>query len=167
MKKFCLSLICMLVFCSGLIAEEIQGFWKTINEKTGKPQCIVAIYEYENKYYGRIVGTYNEDGTKMKETIDAPEERAPGVIGQPFYCGLDLIWGLKKGSTCKGKIVDPEKGNIYRAELWVKKGKLVVQGKYLCFWKNQTWLPATNEDFPSDFKRPDVTKFVPVIPKVD
>jgi len=45
MKKICL--ICILVFCSGLRAQDIQGFWKTIDEKTGKPKCIVAIYEYQ------------------------------------------------------------------------------------------------------------------------
>ena len=159
-------LIGILIFCSTLRADNIQGFWKTIDEKTGQPQCIVAIYEYQNKYYGRIIGTYNKQG-EMNETLDAPQDRAPGVVGKPFYCGLDLIWDLKKGSKCKGKIVDPKKGNIYRAELWVKDGNLIVRGKLLCFGRNQTWLPASNEDFPSTFKQPDVTQFVPVIPQVD
>jgi len=166
MKKICLSLICMVAFCSGLIAQDILGFWKTIDEKSGKPQCVVAIYEYENKYYGRIVGTFDKKGV-MNETLEAPKDRAPGVIGKPFYCGLDLIWNLKKGSKCKGKIVDPKKGNIYRAEVWVEDGNLIVRGKLLCFGRNQTWLPASDEDFPSTFKKPDVTKFVPVIPEVD
>ena len=148
------------------MAQDILGFWKTIHEKTGKPQCIVAIYEYQDKYYGRIVSTYDENGV-MKETINAPQERAVGIIGKPFYCGLDLIWNLKKGSKCKGKIVDPKKGNIYRAELWVEEGNLIVRGKLLCFGRNQTWVPALDSDFPANFKKPDVTKFVPVIPEVD
>jgi uncharacterized protein (DUF2147 family) len=163
MKKI---LICMLTFFSGLLAQDIQGFWKTIDEKSGKPQCVVAVYEYENKYYGRIVGTFNDKGV-MDETLDAPSDRAPGLVGKPFYCGLDLIWNLKKGSKCKGKIVDPKKGNIYRAEVWVEDGNLIVRGKLLCFGRNQTWLPASDADFPSTFKKPDVTKFVPVIPEVD
>jgi uncharacterized protein (DUF2147 family) len=103
----------------------------------------------------------------MDDTIDAPQDRAPGVIGKPFYCGLDLIWDLKKGKHCKGKIIDPKKGNIYRAELWVEDGNLIVRGKLLCFGRNQTWVPAATEDLPPNFKLPDVTKFVPVIPEVD
>jgi len=103
----------------------------------------------------------------MDETIEAPQDRAPGVIGKPFYCGLDLIWDLKKGKHCKGKIIDPKKGNIYRAELWVEDGNLIVRGKLLCFGRNQTWVPAATEDLPPHFKLPDVTKFVPVIPEVD
>ena len=166
MKTIWLSLMGLLMICSGLRAETIQGFWKTIDEKSGKPGCLVAIYEYQDKYYGRIVGTYNKQGI-MDETIEAPQDRAPGVIGKPFYCGLDLIWDLKKGKHCKGKIIDPKKGNIYRAELWVEDGNLIVRGKLLCFGRNQTWVPAATEDLPPHFKLPDVTKFVPVIPEVD
>ena len=165
MSKSWLCLIGLLLI-STLRAESIQGFWKSIDEKTGKPQCLVAIYEYHNKYYGRIIGTYNKHGV-MNETIDAPEDRAPGIVGHPFYCGLDLIWDLEKGRKCKGKIVDPKKGNIYRAELWVEEGNLIVRGKLLCFGRNQTWLPATSADFPATFKQPDVNEFIPVIPKVD
>jgi len=161
-----MRLIYLLLCCSSLCGESILGFWKSIDEKTGKPGCLVAIYEYRDKYYGRIVGTYNKEGV-MEETIDAPQDRAPGVVGRPFYCGLDFIYDLKKGSHCKGKIVDPQKGNVYRAELWVEDGNLIVRGKMLCFGRNQTWLPATQEDFPSFSKKPDVSQFVPVIPEVD
>lgn len=163
MKKIWIGL---LIFCSTLQAESIGGMWKIVDQKTGMPRCVVAIYEYQDKYYGRIIGTFNREGV-MDETLYAPQDRAAGVIGNPFYCGLDLIWDLKKGSKCKGKIVDPKKGNIYNAELWVEEGNLIVRGKVLCFGKNQTWLPATSEDFPSNFKQPDVAQFVPVIPQVE
>lgn len=166
MKKILLSLF-LLFFCTNLLqAENIDGFWKVIDQSTGIPKCLVAIYEYQNKYYGRIVGTYNKEGV-MTQTLDNPEDRAAGINGKPFYCGLDMLWDLKKGSRCKGKIVDPRKGNVYNAELWVKNGKLIVRGKVLCFGRNQTWLPASDDDFPSTFKQPDVSEFVPVIPQVN
>jgi uncharacterized protein (DUF2147 family) len=164
MKIF--SLLFMLALCCTAFAQDITGFWKTINKKTGKPQCVIAIYEHENTYYGRIVGTFDSKGY-MNETINSPQERAPGIIGNPYYCGIDLIWGLnKRGSKYKGRIINPKKGDIYRAEVWVEDGNLVVRGKLLCFGRNEVWLPATSEDFPADFK-PDVSKFIPVIPEGD
>lgn len=167
MKKIVLSLFCMLVLCSAVLAQDITGFWKSVNEKTGKPQCMVAIYEHDNTYYGRIVSTYDDEGN-IEDTLETPNSRAPGIIGTPYYCGIDLIWGLdKRGEKYKGRIVDPKKGNIYRAELWVENGNLIVRGKLLCFGRNQTWVPASSSDFHDDFKKPDVATFVPVIPEVD
>ena len=96
-------------FCSALMAADIDGYWKSINETTGKPQCVVAVYEYDGLHYGRIIGTYDPNGV-MTETIYNPKGRAPGILGNPFYCGMDLIWALDDaGSKFKGKIVDPEK----------------------------------------------------------
>jgi uncharacterized protein (DUF2147 family) len=164
MKMICLFLTCAFACC---YAQDIKGFWKSIDEETRKPGCMVAIYEYQDQYYGRIIGTFDKTG-KMTETIDAPEDRAPGIVGQPFYCGIDLIWNLnKRDDRFKGRIVDPKKGNVYRVELWVEDGKLIVRGKLLCFGRNQTWLPASSSDFPENFSKPDVRKFVPLIPQVD
>lgn len=155
-----------LFFCSGLMAADIDGFWKSINETTGKPQCAVAVYEYEGLHYGRIVGTYDTQGV-MTETIYEPKGRAPGILGNPHYCGLDLIWHLDdSGNKFKGKIVDPEKGNVYNAELWTENEDLIVRGKLFVFGRSQKWRPMTAADFPNGFKIPDLKKFVPSIPTV-
>ena len=149
-----------------LFAQSIGGFWKTVNEETGLAQCVIAVYEYENLYYGRIIGTYDSVGN-MTDDIYQPKERAPGVLGNPFYCGLDIIWNLRDdGARYKGKILDPEKGNVYNAELWVNEGNLIVRGKFLFFGRNQTWLPAVDADFPKGFKKPDRSKLIPAIPEV-
>lgn len=155
----------MLAFCMSAFAKaDIGGFWKAVNEKTGKANCIVAVYQYQGIYYGRIIGTYNQDGV-MDDTIYAPVDRAPGVRGNPFYCGLDFIWGLReKGGRFMGKILDPKQGDVYNAELWVKQGNLIVRGKLLFFGRNQEWLPATASDFPKGFQMPNVAAFVPSIP---
>jgi uncharacterized protein (DUF2147 family) len=168
MKKYLpLSLLYLLLFCNALIAQDIGGFWKSINEKTGMPQCVVAVYEYEDLYYGRIVGTFDENG-KMDETIYKPKGRAPGVAGNPFYCGLDIIWYLENGgSSYNGKILDPEKGNVYRAEVWREGDNLIVRGKLLFFGRSQAWVPSTKEDFPKGFKMPDLKKMVPAVPEVN
>lgn len=160
--------LCVLfvVFSSGLMAEDITGFWKTINEKTGKAESLIAIYKYQDKYYGRIIITYDSDG-KVEDTIYHASARAPGVKGNPYYAGLDIIWDLKpKGNSFGyGKILDPELGNLYDAELWRRKENLMVRGSVLFFGRNQTWLPAKDSDFPEGFQKPNLSELVPVIPE--
>lgn len=150
-----------------LLAGDITGFWKTIDEKTGKQQSVIAIYPYNGRYYGRIVATFDDYG-RMKESMYSPKERAPGVKGRPFYCGMDIIWNVQPAGKKfgNGKILDPEHGNIYDVELWTRGQNLVVRGKLLFFGRNQTWVPAQESDFAQNFQRPDLTKFVPQIPRV-
>jgi uncharacterized protein (DUF2147 family) len=146
----------------------IAGFWKTIDDKTGKAQSVVAIYEYKDNYYGRMIGSYNAQGV-MDDTIYTPKVRATALPGQPYYSGMDFIWALDlRGDVYKGEILDPEHGDVYKAEVWVDdSGNLIVRGKLMMFGRNQTWPPATKSDFSPGFKMPDVSIFVPVAPVDD
>lgn len=149
--------------CS-LIANDIVGFWTTISDKTQKPESIVAIYEHEGMEYGRLIGSFDRQTGAIHDTLYHPITRAPGLAGNPFYSGLDFIYHLKKkGSRFKGNIIDPRQGNVYHAELWTEKGNLIVKGKFFIFWRNQTWKPFSN--FTADFPKPDVSKFIPIIPQ--
>src|SRR5580704_5751150 len=98
------SLFFLLMTIASFATEDIGGFWKTINEQ-GEAQCIIAVYEYDDVYYGRIIGSYNDKGV-MDDSIYNPRKRAPGVVGEPFYSGLDIIWDLvDAGVKFKGKIM--------------------------------------------------------------
>lgn len=168
MKKillFCLYSILSLNYLVG--AEDISGFWKTIDEKSGKAQSIIAIYPYQGKYFGRIVGTFDDEG-RIKDSIYQPKERAPGVEGNPFYAGLDIIWNLQDTGKkfTNGNIMDPQKGRIYGAEMWLKNGNLVVRGKLFVFGRNQTWLPVADSEFHVGFEKPNLRSFIPSIPQV-
>lgn len=168
MKKFLfLNLFFLLFFTRLFSAEDIAGFWKTIDEHSGRAQSIVAVYEYQGKYFGRIIGTYNENG-EIADNIYFPRQRAPGVIGNPFYAGLDIIWNLQNTGNkfSNGKIMDPEKGRIYGAEMWRHNNNLVVRGKLLFFGRNQIWQPVAEREFTGRFKKPDLRTFVPAIPRV-
>jgi uncharacterized protein (DUF2147 family) len=164
-KAICSTIINILLFTSSLTAADIDGFWKNVNEKTGRPGIIVSIYEHEGKHYGRIIGSYDSDGA-LDDSIYAASSRAKGVKGNPFYSGLDFIWNVsKKGSRHKGKIMDPRKGKTYDVELWVQDGQLVVRGEILFFGRNEFWNAAAESDFSASFQKPDVAKFVPSIPE--
>jgi uncharacterized protein (DUF2147 family) len=161
-----LCILGLLLFSFAAQAEEIIGFWKTIHEKTLRPESIIAIYQYNGQYYGRIILTYYEDGS-VQDTIYYPQKRAAGVVGNPYYSGLDFMWGLKpKGEKYKdGSIIDPLKGRVYGAEAWKNGNNLIVRGKFLIFGRNQTWPPAVASDFPEGFQLPNLAAFIPVIPK--
>lgn len=159
------------VFGEGRTSDSLQeggiiGFWKTIDEKTGKPQSVVAIYPYNGKYFGRLIVTFDRQG-EIEDTIYSATERAPGVVGNPFYAGLDIIWDLKPQGEkfVDGEILDPEHGRVYGAEIWRKDHNLIVRGKVLFLGRNQTWQPAEDSDFPEPFKKPDLYALVPQIPQ--
>lgn len=156
----------LLAISSSLCAEGVVGFWKTIDDKTGKPDSILGIYEYQGAYYGRLIVTYDKKGN-IDATIYHPNQRATGVEGSPFYAGLDILWGLKPNGTkyTQGKIMDPQNGRIYDASMWTKDGMLYVRGEIWIFGANQIWPPAVESDFPPGFQKPDLTAFVPSIPQ--
>ena len=164
MNKFCL--LFFLFFHSAFAGDNISGFWKSLKE-SGEPQCIFGIYEHEGIYYGRIIGTYDDNG-QMSDTIYKPKGRAAGVAGNPHTCGLDIIYGLEDGgSRFFGKIIDPTNGKVYNCELWLQGSTLIVRGKLFIFGKNISWYKATKDDFPKGFKLPDLKSFVPAVPQVN
>ncbi len=171
MKKILLSLLCLFLFNGLQAGQDIAGYWKTIDDKTGKAQSIIAVYPYQGAYYGRIIATYDDKGSgQISDSIYNPQTRAPGVKGNPYYSGMDIIWGLQNNGTrfTNGSILDPEHGKVYGAELWVdQNGNLVVRGKLFFFGRNQTWLPLTQNDYPPNFQLPRLDSLVPSIPQVN
>jgi len=146
-------------------ADDITGFWKSMDDN-GNPQCVFAIYEHDGVYYGKIIGTYDEDG-KMRDTIYSPSGRAAGVVGNPHTCGLDIVYDLQDGGErFSGKIMDPSKGKIYNCDVWRQGEYLILRGKLFIFGKNITWYPTTKNDFPKDFKIPNTKKLTPNVPSI-
>lgn len=168
MTKFLLSiLLCatwILPCCA--TSADITGLWKGRDGKSENPRSLVAIYKYEDKYYGRMLATYDDEG-KFRDTILEQKGRADGIAGNPPYCGMDIVYDVKAGKNdkYKGKIIDPSKGNVYNVELWIRGDDLIVRGKVWIFGKNITWSKASEEDLPDGFKMSEIQHFVSVIPK--
>lgn len=139
-----------------------------MNDKTGKPSSVVAIYPYEGQFYGRIIGTYNAEGI-LDDTMYKPKKEAPGVVGNPYYSGLDILWTTQENTngTWKGFIIDPEKGKTYKAKVWKEDGNVIVRGEVFTFGRNVTWSPFDEKLFTKAFPKPDVSQFKPVIPKTE
>lgn len=168
---FCVTLI--LSSCSTSTEPEeisIAGLWKSRDQHSDKPRALVAIYKYQDKYYGRMLATYDDEG-KIQDTILEQKGKAPGVVGNPPYCGLDFIYDVKKEEDSgegtdryKGKILDPEKGKAYKAEFWLRGNDLIVRGELWIFGKNIPWHKASKQDLPKGFSMSDIKRFVPKEP---
>ncbi len=151
-------------------ADLVEGFWKTIDDETGRQRSIIALYQYQNKLYGRLIITFDEKEA-IKNTIYAPKERAVALPDKPYFAGLDIVWELikdsKKQRWHKGKILDPKKGKVYSSEIhWnEEKQHLVVRGKIGPFGRNQYWLRVQEDELPEGFAIPDTSTWVPEIPR--
>ncbi len=142
----------MLVFTNmPIFAAEpsVQGYWKTIDDKTDKPRSIVEISEKDGKVFGKIVKIFPHEGNK-----DLCEKCPDDFKNQPIL-GLQFMWDLKSANQDStkydgGKILDPANGSIYRSKLeLIEKGqKLEVRG-YIgisLFGRSQTWLKVKSID---------------------
>ena len=128
----------------------ITGFWTTIDDETKTAKSVVQIYEYQGKYFGRVV-----------ELLKNKEATAK-IKGNPKIKGMDIIWDLeqKVDKYKGGEILDPTKGTVYGCEIWRDKENLIVRGKIAFLGRNQTWLPN------KDFKPVDEKQLVPNKPKL-
>ena len=166
MKKTVMAFLMFAVLAALAGAQEITGYWKTIDDVTGEVKSICGVYEKSGKVYGRILVIF-EEGAYL-EDYRRPAKVAEEVPGAPFYCGLDFIWDMEpKGSSYKkGSIMDPENGKVYACEIWREGSNLMVRGKIGPFGRNQTWVPVDgSEGLPSDLTLPSLSSFAPVIPR--
>lgn len=133
MKNFLLTAGMALCALAAQATANITGYWTTIDDETREAKSVVQVYEYQGKYYGRVV-----------ELLKNPEAKAK-IKGSPAIKGLTIIWDLEKdGDTYSGgEILDPQKGKVYGCEMWREGKKLIVRGKIAFLGRNQTWLPNT------------------------
>ena len=133
MKKFLTILACLILSSNVCAKDDITGFWTTVDDETGDKKSVVQIYEYNGKYYGRVVNLYNN-----KDAV-AQLPQSPKIMG------LDIIWNLSEDGNkyTGGHILDPKKGKVYGCEIWRDKDKLIVRGKIAFLGRNQIWLKNT------------------------
>ncbi len=167
MKKvlFVLSVF-FLSAAAAVAADNVAGLWQGIDENTGDSTMYTCIYEYQGKLYGRIVVTFDEG--VMKDFINRPGKTAELWAGNPFYAGMDIIWGMEdRGNRWKrGKICDPKEGKIYASEMWRDGDNLIVRGKIGPFGRNQTWQPVSLENLPEGLDYGNPSSWIPVIPEL-
>lgn len=175
LKMIALAVALFLVSTSLFAVKDVTGFWKSIDDETGLPKSVVALYLYNGKLHGRIVLVYKEDGS-VKDHMYTQNVRSPYLKGNPSFAGLDIIWDLeynsRKDQWLDGKILDPgddkeKKPKEYGCAIWQEGNDLTVRGKIAFIGRNQTWKRFNPADFPAGFQVPDYTRFRPSLPEIN
>ena len=126
-----------LLLAMGPVNAQVTGKWKYIDEQDGQAKSIIEVYQYGDRYHGRIV----ELLPSSKRTHC---ERCFGELkGKPLI-GMNIIYDLKITSNGgrDGKILDPGSGKIFNCSIELEsQDKLKVRG-YLgvpTMGKTQYW----------------------------
>lgn len=138
MKKIILTTALIVFAVVGVLAQDVTGKWKTIDDNTGEAKSIVEIFKKDGKMYGKVVEILNKD-KKDAMCIDCPGDAKGKRIE-----GLVILKDLKKdGDEYKGgTIMDPNSGKIYKSHMTLDGAdKLKVRG-YVGFsllGRTQVW----------------------------
>ena len=122
-RKGILGLVLSLASVTAFAAS-IEGYWKSIEERTGEQLSIVEIRKgNDGRYHGKIVYRYpNSHGIALTKCTKCP---AP-YTNKPIL-GLEILSGFredpnKANAYIDGRVLEPTSGRIY-------KGKAVVTGE--------------------------------------
>jgi len=152
MKKISqLFFICLSLFVLqyAYAANSPIGYWKTIDDVTGKPKSILHIYETNGALYGQIVKIFPRPGYDQNELCSA----CKGSRHNKRIVGMVIMEGLKQSTNnlsewSGGQILDPVNGKTYRCNIEVTDNgqQLNVRG-YIgvpLFGRSQTWIKVSN-----------------------
>ena len=94
------------------------GYWKTIDDVTGKPKSIVHIWKTaDNTLTGKVVKIFPSKGKTQGELCTA----CKGANSNQPIVGMVILTGLK-GTQARwknGEILDPENGKSYSCSVRV------------------------------------------------
>jgi uncharacterized protein (DUF2147 family) len=137
MKFYMKQLLCLSLCMASISAwsATVVGFWQTIDDETEKPKSIVELYEKDGKVFGKVTDLI----TKPDDSVC---KKCKGDLkGKPIV-GMDIVTGLsaKDDAFQGGEILDPAKGKVYDAKIWLESpDTLKVRGYLGIFYRTQTW----------------------------
>ena len=162
MKKF-VFFAAVFVFVSGLCfgADPAEGFWISVDEKSGKATAGWEIYTVGNKLYGKILSV--ADHPQDVKATNCPDSikgfNQPGKVNQMPVVGTPWIFDLtvdkQPGSWSGGSIIDPDAGKLYKCKITFHPtdGKkylvdtLEMRGEIgLGIGRSQYWRKSTREE---------------------
>lgn len=142
--KTIFGIIAITLFCSSAMAQNIEGIWRYMDDKTGEAKGLVKIEQQaDGTYAGKALKATPRSGYTPKEfctNCPAPYTNQP-IIGMQVISNLKSV---DQVNYTDGKIIDPVSGKIYKL-----KGKLNASGKKLflrgyigvsAVGRSQTWL---------------------------
>ena len=107
-------------FCFG--SDPAEGFWISVDDKTGTATAGWEIYTGGDKLYGKIlsVAGHPQDVKAIKCRDSYRDFPVAGKVSGMTVVGTPWIFGLgldKPGVWSGGQIIDPESGSIYKCRI--------------------------------------------------
>ena len=160
MKKYLLCFF-IVAFISAFVfaTDSVEGFWISVDEKSGKQTAGWEIWQEDGLLNGKILAaadvTADETAGGKGKSYDNFQN---GVeVNTVKVVGTTWIWGLTQknpGQWENGFIIDPENGSRYKCKITFHKadGKkyskdtLEMRGEVGPFGRSQFWQKATKEE---------------------
>ncbi len=120
------------------------GRWTTIDDKTGKPSSIVAIWEEDGKLKGKVERVIPAPG----EDPDPKCTKCDGDLKGKPITGMVILWGFTRDGKrwTGGHMLDPDEGSTYKCRIEPVDGgaRLEVRGYvgFALLGRTQTWTRA-------------------------
>jgi len=155
MKKIALF-TSIFLFAAGFCfaADPAEGFWLSVDEKSGKVTAGWEIYADGDTLCGKIlsVADYPQDAKAMKCKDSYRGFSLPGKVSEMPVVGTPWIFGLKKekpGVWIGGQVIDPETGGMYKCRITYhsKNDTLEMRGEIgLGIGRSQFWRKSSREE---------------------
>ena len=146
LKLFAIGLMSGMIAANAFAAKVYDspvGYWKTIDDVTGKPKSIVKIWRANDQLLmGKVIKIFPKTGNDQTKLCNACQ----GDLHNQPVVGMVILSGLKASHAAKwddGKILDPQNGKRYSCSLKLGDNgkKLNVHG-YIglpIIGRSQTW----------------------------
>jgi uncharacterized protein (DUF2147 family) len=141
-------------FCFAL--DPAEGFWYSIDEKSGQITAGWEIYEEGGLLYGRMLSLIGRSPQEPAVKCRGSYRGFPveGNVSRMPLAGTPWIFGLRReneGVWIGGHVVNPEDGNMYRCKITYHPdsgaGRLEMRGEIgLGIGRSQYWRRCTREE---------------------
>ena len=131
--------------------DDILGYWRTIDDKTGFTLTVVKIEKAKNgTYLGSVVELIPRAGYVPFEVC----QRCPAPFTNRNVTQMPLLWNLKADPNNElnytaGYVIDPHVGKIYALDVKLSESgrQLLLRGKVIganFLSRTQSWLRDSN-----------------------
>lgn len=164
MKKLLAMIgVAFLLATAVFAADPAEGYWKSIDDVTGKITAYWRIYEENGTLFGTIAATVDDPQDVIASSCKESYKNFPvaGAVNKMKTVGTPWIFGMKKeseGNWKDGNIIDPSNGKMYGCVIkYLKPGEknkkytaseptLAMAGTVGPIQVFQYWVKATEDD---------------------
>ena len=125
MKKIIVLIIFMTLAGLSFAADPVEGYWLSIDEKTGNITAGWYIYQESGKLFGKILSMSDFSKDVLAENCNDSYQGFPvaGRVSQMPVVGTPWIFGLTRNRTGEwsgGNVINPEDGRMYRCRVIIR-----------------------------------------------